>query len=674
MRRHLVKKCGICGIEPDGPNAGPCTVCSGEHWQYRCSRHKCHANSDGCIQCAYFFVGQHFHTPAALAVALAGAWDTAVLHVVSRPLHEWIRDTFEDRALASALKKVFSSGNLSPNQKLAISLILLDSTRALIWRGDRVTTDWLIAHPKDLELLLVGDLTVWLHQLRREEWLVSFHARWQEFWKRAGKSSELFDRILVSHLLLGPSETIRTTLSKRLEEFSESTDAVIQHLFETTTLDEIDATMLSSCSLKCLRSRTEVRLRLVSNYRDSIAALITDVIPKLTTLAALEQCRLRFTACRERHRSELARLAAPNGELVLESAITELESKASAALGDRFASHERQRLLREQLLKLATTGGIRKANALAGEWKTEFTDLELGIYYQLRQRWRWLVQANRLAWGTLAIVLLVAAVMKWMRMQPGRPFEVELINGVSLRFLPLPLGSYDIGAAPNDEMADGSERPVTTVRLTRRLWLSETEITQAQWQALMATDVEQQRRRHKVEEPPVERRATLPMVFVSWSEAEEFSGKLALRLPHGGTVRLPTEAEWEIACRAGVNGRIFPSNRLTTTVGNFKPIEAEAFGRAMSVKQFPPNGWGFHDMHGNVGEWCRGGAVSYPGGEVDHWYAIETATERPYRGGSWKLPPQFARSSARNWRPGGTPTAHVGFRVLWDPQAPSRRG
>ena len=674
MTRHLLKKCGICGIEADGPNAGRCTVCSGEHWQFRCSRHKCDAESDGCIQCAYNFLGRHFHTPAALAVAFADAWDTAVLHVVSRPLHEWIRDSFEDKALAGALKRVLRSGNLSPDQKLAVSLILLDSTRALIWRGDAVTADWLLAHPSDFELLLVGDLTIWLDQLRREEWLVSFHARWQEFWKRAGKSTELFDRILVSQLLLGPSGSIQNTLSKRLEEFSESTDAVIQRLFAKHTLDEIDAAMLSSCSSKCLRSRTAVRLRLVNNHCDSIVALIANVIPKLTTLAALEQCRLQLNVYRDRHRSELARLAAPNVELALETAVTELESKASAALGDRLASHERQRLLREQLLKLATAGGIREAATLAGEWKPEFTDLELGIFYQLRQRWRWLVQANRLAWGALAFVLVVAAVMKWMQTRPGRPFEVKLIDGVSLRFLPLPLGNFDIGAAPNDEMADRSERPVTTVRLNRRLWLTETEITQAQWQALMATDVEQQRRKHKGEEPSVERRATLPMVFVSWSEAEEFAGKVALLLPSGGTVRLPTEAEWEIACRADVNGRVLPSNELTPQAGNFKPTGVGTFGRAMPVKQFPANGWGFHDMHGNVGEWCRGGAVSYPGGVVEHWYAIETETERPYRGGSWKLPPQFARSSTRNWRPSGTPTAHVGFRVLWDPQAPSKGG
>ena len=658
----------------DSHTPGRCTVCWGEHWQYRCSRHKCAADSGGCIQCAYTFLGRHLHIPATLAVALADAWDTAVSHVASRPLHEWVRDTFDDRALDAQLKKCFRSSKLNPEQKLAISLVLLDSTRPFVWRGDSVTPDWLLQHPTHVELLLEGELPIWLHQLRREEWLVSFHSHWLEFWNRAGKNADLFDRTAALQLLLGPSGTVRTAVSKRFEEYSESTDAIIQRLFEKTTLDEIDAAMLASCSLKCLRSRIEVQSRLVNHYRDSISALISDAIPKLTTLNGLEQCRLRLDSGCVRHRSELSRLAGPNVEVFVESSIAELEDKAAAALGDRFSSHERQRLLRERLLQLATSGDICEAETLAAEWKSEFTDLELGIFYQLRRRWRRLVQVNRLAWGTLALVLIVSGVMKWMQMRASKPFEVKLAEGVSLRFIPLPLGAFDIGSSTSDMDSESSERPVTTVRLSRRFWLTETEITQAQWQALMATDVEQQRRKHKLEEQPVVQGATLPIVFVSWSEAEEFSHKVALRLPRGGTVRLPTEAEWEIACRAGANARLFSSDRLTPSVGNFRPSATGAPGRAMPVKQFPANGWGFHDMHGNVGEWCRGGAVRYPGGEVENWYATATESERPYRGGSWKQPMQLARSSARNWRPGGSPAAHVGFRVLWDPDTPPSGG
>jgi formylglycine-generating enzyme len=674
VTRHLLKTCGTCGLPGDEHNPGPCSVCWGEHWQYRCSRHKCEADSGGCTQCAYTFLGQHFHTPAALAVALADAWDTAVSHVASRPLHEWIRDTFDDRALDTQLKKCFRSSKLNPDHKLAISLLLLDSSRPLVWRGDRVTADWLLANPTHAELIVSGELPIWLQQLRREEWLVSLHAHWLEFWSRAGTNADLFDRTAALQLLLGPNGTLRAAVSKRLEEYSESTVDIIQRLFEKTTIDEIDSAMLASCSLKCLRSRVEVQSRLVKHYSDSISALIADGIPKQTTLNGLEQCRLRFDAGCECHRTELSRLAGPNAEFLVESSIAELEAKAAAALGDRFASHERQRLLRDRLLQLATSGDICEAEALAGKWKTEFTDLELGIFYQLRRRWRWLVQVNRLAWGTVALVVIFSVVMKWTQMRASKPFEVNLAEGVSLRFIPLPLGAFDIGSSTNDHDSESSERPVTTVRLTQRYWLTETEITQAQWEVLMATDVEQQRRKHKVEGELVKKGATLPIVFVSWSEAEEFCRKVALRLPRGGTVRLPTEAEWEIACRAGANARLFPSSRLATSGGNFSPSAPGAHGRAMPVKQFPPNKWGFYDMHGNVGEWCRGEAVFYPGGEVENWNAITTERERSYRGGSWKQPMQLARASARNWRPGGSPAAHVGFRVLWDPSAPPSGG
>ena len=670
MTRYLAKKCLTCGFEESSAEIEQCPVCFGVTWKLQCTRHNIAAGPEGCKACAYVFLGEYYHTPATLAEALSGAWDAGIVHFTDQPLHEWIRETFEDKALSATLRRCYRSSKLNPEQKLAVSLMLLDSTRALVWRGDRVTPDWLLKHSNQVELLFEGEFPDWLNQLGKEEWLMTFHAHWLAFWDRAGTNADLFDRNVALQLLVGPSDNRRTSVSERRKVFSESTVPTIQRLFEKTALDEIDSVMLASCSLKCLRSRVEAQARIARAYRDCMYALLHNSIPKLTTLNGLKQCRLRFEAERESHRAELMRLSGSNVEIVVESSVVELEIKTAAALAGRFASHERQRVLRDRVLELATAGRICDAEALAGDWKTEFADLELGLFYHLRRRWRWLVNANRIAWGALVIVFVVAGAIKWTRMRSVKPFELPLAQGVSLHFLPLPIGAFDIGSSPSDKDSNSSERPVTTVRLTRQLWLTESEITQAQWQAVMATDVEQQRRKHKVEEQSVERGPALPIVFVSWSEAEVFCRKVAQRLPQGGMVRLPTEAEWEIACRAGANARLFPSNRLLPSAGNFRPIGGGASGQAMPVKQFPANGWGFYDLHGNVAEWCSGGAVRYPGGEVENWYAIETEGERAYRGGSWKLPIQLARASTRNWRPHGSPTAHVGFRVLFDPHTP----
>ena len=161
------------------------------------------------------------------------------------------------------------------------------------------------------------------------------------------------------------------------------------------------------------------------------------------------------------------------------------------------------------------------------------------------------------------------------------------------------------------------------------------------------------------------------MVFVSWQEAVTFCRALQRYVGEPwrrGVVRLPTEAEWEYACRAGTTTTFSFGAEASSLKAKFAPPAAGTNQGPLPVRSFPANPWGLYDMHGNVAEWVRGGAVRYPGKPVEDWFVPETSAERLYRGGSWKQPATSARSAHRNWKPDGAAADYIGFRVVWTPR------
>lgn len=235
--------------------------------------------------------------------------------------------------------------------------------------------------------------------------------------------------------------------------------------------------------------------------------------------------------------------------------------------------------------------------------------------------------AARLPGCTVPLSLLFAAAA-----HAAAPSGNFSISDLGLELVHIAPGTFQMGTAAE---GGADERPVTEVTLTRAYWLGKTEVTQAQWRAVMhASPAYFQGNDH-----PVER--------VSWHEALEFCRRLtereraAGRLPAGHVFTLPTEAQWEFACRAGTTGP------HAGDVANMAWINTNSGGRTHPVAQKQPNAWGLHDMHGNVWEWCLDRYGNYPGGRVSDPTGAEAGAGRVYRGGRWGNSANFARAAYR---------------------------
>jgi formylglycine-generating enzyme required for sulfatase activity len=202
-------------------------------------------------------------------------------------------------------------------------------------------------------------------------------------------------------------------------------------------------------------------------------------------------------------------------------------------------------------------------------------------------------------------------------------------------------GEFLMGA--NSDQPD--EKPVHRVRITRGFEIAKYEVTQAQWEALMGSN------------PSHFKGADRPVENVSWDDVQTF----LLRLNEKSSnyfYRLPTEAEWEYACRAGTTGDY---------AGN---IESLAWYRNNSgntthpVGQKSPNAWGLYDMHGNVWEWCQDWYEAYTSGEVEDPKGASTGSTRVLRGGSWTRPPASLQSARRSGFAPGTRNNSLGFRLV----------
>jgi formylglycine-generating enzyme required for sulfatase activity len=208
----------------------------------------------------------------------------------------------------------------------------------------------------------------------------------------------------------------------------------------------------------------------------------------------------------------------------------------------------------------------------------------------------------------------------------------------------------EFGAVPAGEFVMGSEnggdneRPAHQVRLSRGFEMGKYEVTQAEWQAVMNNN------------PSHFKGENLPVETVSWDDAQAFVARLNAR-DDGYIYRLPTEAEWEYACRAGSTGDY--AGRLDE-MGWY---DGNAGGRTHPVGQKKPNAWGLHDMHGNVWEWCQDWLDKYPSAAVTDPVGRNTGSGRVFRGGGWRYTAADCRSANRLSFAPGDGFYYLGFRV-----------
>ena len=229
------------------------------------------------------------------------------------------------------------------------------------------------------------------------------------------------------------------------------------------------------------------------------------------------------------------------------------------------------------------------------------------------------------------------------------------INGVVFAFRWCPSGTFIMGSPTSEEDPSINETR-HRVTLTKGFWMMETEVTQIQWQAVMGTN------------PSKFKGDDLPVESVSWSDCQDFCEECTrLGLP----AQLPTEAQWEYACRAGSTKAFFWGNALNGDNANCNgkypfgtTIKGRFLEKTMSVGSYQSNAWGLYDMHGNVGEWCRDWFGDYPSKSVTDPTGPKSGSTRVTRGGSWDLEAWNCRSASRHATSPRNWYHNLGFRVV----------
>ena len=227
---------------------------------------------------------------------------------------------------------------------------------------------------------------------------------------------------------------------------------------------------------------------------------------------------------------------------------------------------------------------------------------------------------------------------------PGQTRTVDLGGGVTLEMLWVPPGDFTMGS--ND--GDSDEKPPHQVTLTQGFWLGKYEVTQEQWERVMGSN------------PSNFKGAKNPVECVSWDDAQAFCKK------PGNGLRLPTEAEWEYACRAG-STTAYCFGESHSGLGDYAWYNDNSGSKTHPVGGKKPNAWGLYDIHGNVWEWCQDWYGDYPRGSVTDPTGRTSGTYRVLRGGSWNCGPAYCRSASRFGRPPGRRVTFVGVRVARTP-------
>jgi formylglycine-generating enzyme required for sulfatase activity len=270
---------------------------------------------------------------------------------------------------------------------------------------------------------------------------------------------------------------------------------------------------------------------------------------------------------------------------------------------------------------------------------------------------------KRLFLGILAGVAGAAAIAAVPSALPGAPpFPVWTESVTGIEFELLPAGAFRMGS-PEDEPGHEAQEVAHPVTLSRAFWLGRTEVTQAQWRRVLGSNPSK-----FVAVGP-----DAPVEQVTWYEVSRFLRRLG-ELSPGNRFRLPTEAEWEYACRAGTTTAYVTGALLTTDQANYDgryPLPGQNPGvnrdRTTPVASFAPNPWGLFDLHGNVWEWTADEHCPYRAGAVTDPTDACGAALKVIRGGSFYFDADSARCALRYSHRPQDRGPSLGFRVVREP-------
>ncbi len=231
-------------------------------------------------------------------------------------------------------------------------------------------------------------------------------------------------------------------------------------------------------------------------------------------------------------------------------------------------------------------------------------------------------------------------------------YEVEIIDlsgGVNLEMVLIPSGTFMMGS-PDKEKFRFENEAQHEVTISKPFYMGIYQVTQEQWKMVMGNN------------PSYSKGEKLLVTDVSWGECQEFIKKLNFKIKRG--YRLPTEAEWEYACRAGTTTAYSFGDSITPQNANY---DDSGMGKPAAIGSYKANAFGVNDMHGNVFEWCEDWYSDYPKGTVSDPRGPNSGEYRVLRGGSFLNNTRVARSASRG---GSTPDNRYydsGFRLVRAP-------
>ncbi len=237
-----------------------------------------------------------------------------------------------------------------------------------------------------------------------------------------------------------------------------------------------------------------------------------------------------------------------------------------------------------------------------------------------------------------------ATTVKKRKTKGAKEESIDLGKGISLQLVLILAGKFQMGSDPSDEDHNEDETQYEA-NISKPFYLGKYQITQAQWEVVMGYNPS------KIKGPD------LPVTNVSWEDCQKFINNL--NADSEECFRLPTEAEWEYACRAGTDTSFSFGNRITTVDANCdykirKPI---------AVGSYEPNSFGIYDMHGNVFEWCRDWYGVYPKRASTDPQGPTNGTDHVMRGGSFCVKASSVRSALRNSGAPNFQSNDLGFRI-----------
>ncbi|MDX2097213.1 MAG: formylglycine-generating enzyme family protein [Leptolyngbyaceae cyanobacterium bins.59] len=254
----------------------------------------------------------------------------------------------------------------------------------------------------------------------------------------------------------------------------------------------------------------------------------------------------------------------------------------------------------------------------------------------------------------------------------NKSYTEDLGDGVKLTLMLIPAGEFVMGAPESEPNSLDDERPQHQVKVSQFL-MGRYPVTQAQWRVVAGYD------RINLElnpNPSHFEGDNHPVEQVSWEDAQEFCQRLSART--GKDYRLPSEAQWEYACRSGTTTPFHFGETITTELANYNGNSTYNNGpkgeyrlKTTEVGSFPANDWGLHDMHGNVVEWCEDDyhdSYNYAPEDGSAWVESDRSEpKRVLRGSSWSNDPRNCRSANRGDNFRDVRDYLIGFRVCCVP-------